>query len=86
MGDGCGQTALFQCPWNSLDAVSGWALAHHEFGSSVNQRGSYAHHIAACPPGFENLTASLELIRKRPTKTLNFTLSNVFLSYVLNST
>ena len=34
-----------------------------EFGSSVNPiptRGSdYAHHITACPPEFENLTASL---------------------------
>ena len=34
-----------------------------EFGSSVNPiptRGAdYAHHITACSPGFENLTASL---------------------------
>ena len=41
-------------------------LAHPEFGSSVNPiltRGAdYAHHITACPPGFENLTASLTLI------------------------
>ena len=50
------------------DAASGWAgwaLAHPEFGSSVNPiptRGGgaeYAHHITACPPGFENLAASL---------------------------
>jgi len=48
------------------DAASGWAgwaLAHPEFGSSVNPipaRGAdYAHHITACPPGFENLAASL---------------------------
>ena len=48
------------------DAVSGWAgwtLAHPEFGISVNPiptRGAdYAHHITACPTGFENLTASL---------------------------
>ena len=48
------------------DAVSrwsGWALAHPEFGSSVNpipSRGAdYAHHSTACPPGFENLTVSL---------------------------
>ena len=45
---------------------AGWALAHSEFGSSVNPipigvrgRADYAHHITACPPGFENLTASL---------------------------
>ena len=35
-----------------------WALAHPEFGSSVNPiktRGAdYAHHITASPPGFEN--------------------------------
>ena len=48
------------------DAASwwaGWALAHPEFGSSVNlipPRGAdYAQHSTACPPGFENLTASL---------------------------
>ena len=48
-------------------AASGWAgcaLAHPEFGSSVNPittRGGadYAHHITSCPPGFENLTESL---------------------------
>ena len=53
------------------DAASewaGWALAHSEFGSSVNPisaRGGadYAHHIAACPSGFENLTTSLYYIR-----------------------
>ena len=37
---------------------AGWALAHPEFGSSVNPittRGAdYAHHITASPPGFEN--------------------------------
>ena len=51
------------------DATSGWAgwaLAHLEFGSSVNSiptRGAdYAYHITACPPGFENLAASLDLI------------------------
>jgi len=42
---------------------AGWALAHPEFGSSVNPittRGAdYAHHITASPPGFENPTASL---------------------------
>ena len=42
---------------------TGWALAHPEFGSSVNPittRGAdYAHHITASPPGFENPAASL---------------------------
>ena len=49
------------------DAASGWAgwaLAHQEFGSSVNPfttRGAdYAHHITASPPGFENPAAALE--------------------------
>ena len=41
-----------------------WALAHPEFGSSVNPittRGAdYAHHITASPPGFENPAASLQ--------------------------
>ena len=40
-----------------------WALAHPEFGSSVNPittRGAdYAHHITASPPGFENPAAAL---------------------------
>ena len=50
------------------DAASGWvgwALAHPEFGSSVNPittRGAdYAHHITASPPGFENLAVALKL-------------------------
>ena len=54
------------------DAASGWAwlvLAHPEFGSSVNPiptgRADYAHPISACPPKFENLTASLESIRDK---------------------
>ena len=42
---------------------AGWALAHSEFGSSVNPittRGAdYAHHITASPPGFEIPAASL---------------------------
>ena len=49
------------------DAASGWAgwaLAHPEFGVSVNPipiRGAdYAHRITACPPRFENLAASLQ--------------------------
>ena len=45
---------------------AGWALAHPEFGSSVNPittRGADYNHIAASPPGFENSAASL-LFRK----------------------
>ena len=42
---------------------AGWALAHPEFGSSVNPittRGAdYAHYITASPPGFEIPAASL---------------------------
>jgi len=45
---------------------AGWALAHPEFGSSVNPittRGAdYAHHITASPPRFEIPAASLQLI------------------------
>ena len=45
---------------------AGWALAHPEFGSSVNPittRGAdYAHHITASPPGSENPVASLTII------------------------
>ena len=41
----------------------GWALAHPDLGFQLNlfQPGEvdYAHHITACPPEFENLTASL---------------------------
>jgi len=51
---------------NCSDATrrwAGWALTHPEFGSSVNpiatSGADYAHNITACPPGFENLTASL---------------------------
>ena len=44
---------------------AGWALAHPEFGISVNPittRGAdYAHHITASPPGFENPAAALPL-------------------------
>jgi hypothetical protein len=42
-----------------------WALAHPEFGSSVNPittRGAdYSHYITASPPGFENPAASLKV-------------------------
>ena len=48
---------------------AGWALAHPEFGVSVNPittRGAdYAHRITVCPPGFENLAASLQYNSKR---------------------
>ena len=44
---------------------AGWALAHPEFGVSVNPittRGAdYAHHITASPPGFENPAAALNV-------------------------
>ena len=64
--------------WNKRDcglcvyysaAASGWArwaLAHPEFGSSVNPittRGAdYAHHITASPPRFENPASSLHYL------------------------
>ena len=46
---------------------TGWALAHLEFVVSVNlipTKGvvDYAHRIA-CPPGFENLTTSLNYLQ-----------------------
>ena len=45
---------------------AGWALAHPDFGSSVNpittSGADYAQRITASPPGFENLTAALEYI------------------------
>ena len=45
---------------------AGWALAHPEFGRSVNPittRGAdYAHHITASPPGFEIPAASLQKV------------------------
>ena len=45
---------------------AGWALAHPEFGSSVNPittRGAdYAQRITASPPGFENLAAALHSV------------------------
>jgi hypothetical protein len=48
---------------------AGWALAHPEFGSSVNPittRGAdYAHHITASPPGFENPAAALVSTHKK---------------------
>ena len=58
---------------------AGWALAHPEFGSSVNPittRGAdYAHHITASPPGFEIPAASLKEettcknLKKKPDET-----------------
>ena len=52
---------------NAVSRWAGWVLAHPEFGSSVNPKegGDYAHHITACPPGFENLTVSLLKVHKR---------------------
>ena len=48
---------------NAASGWAGWALAHPEFGVSVNpiptKGAGYAHHITAYPPGFENLVASL---------------------------
>ena len=48
------------------DVARGWAgraLAHPEFGSSVNpiktKGAEYANHITASQPGFENPAASL---------------------------
>ena len=62
------------------DAASGWAewaLAHPEFGSSVNPftiRGAdYAHHITASPPGIENPAASLFLLLNLSFWEKNFT-------------
>ena len=50
--------------YNYSDAGSGWA--HPEFESSVHPiptRGTdYTHRITACPPGFENLAASLQSV------------------------
>jgi hypothetical protein len=53
-------------PINSSDAASGWAgwaLAHPEFGNSVNpittKGADYANHITASPNGFENPAAYL---------------------------
>ena len=58
--------AASQIRYNISAAASGWAgwaLAHLEFGNSVNPittRGAdYAHHITASPPGFENPAAAL---------------------------
>ena len=57
----------WKLPSKDSAAASGWAgraLAHLEFGSSVNPittRGAdYADHITASPPGFENPEASLK--------------------------
>ena len=56
------------------DAVGGWVgwiLALPKFVSSVSPiptRGGgadYVHHITACPPGFEILTASLYMTTKQ---------------------
>ena len=50
----------------AVSGWAGWALAHSEFGSSVNPittRGAdYDHHITASPPGFEIPAASLNFV------------------------
>ena len=62
-----------KCSFSSAAASgwAGWALAHPEFGSSVNPittRGAdYAHHITASPPGFEIPAASL-IFSEKATK------------------
>ena len=60
---------------DNSDAASGWALAHTEFGSSVNPittRGAdYADHITASPPRFENPAASLLFLFKARS-TINY--------------
>ena len=55
--------------WDCSAAASGWtgwALAHPEFGSSVNPIttgvADYAHHITASPPGIENPAAALDWV------------------------
>ena len=57
-------------PSDAAIGWAGWALAHPEFGSSVNPittRGAdYAHHITASPPGFENPAAALDMIYGAP--------------------
>ena len=54
----------FACRYSAATSGwAGWALAHPEFGSSVNPittRGAdYTHPITASPPGLENLVAAL---------------------------
>ena len=63
---------------------AGWALAHPEFGSSVNpittRGGDYAHHITASPPGFENPAASLRYDFKGVQNKKAFSFKNIFIS------
>ena len=66
------------------DAVSGWAglaLAHPDLGFQLTlfQPGEvdYAHHITACPPGFENLMASL-IIKKGRKGTFVLKIKSLF--------
>ena len=52
---------------SSVMLLADGALAHLEFGGSVNpistgEGADYVRCITACRPGFENLTASLKLI------------------------
>ena len=57
------RVCFFMYTSDAASGRAGWALAHPEFGSSVNSitaRGAdYAHHITASPPGIENPAASL---------------------------
>ena len=50
---------------------AGWALAHLEFGSSVNpittMGADYVHHITASPPGFEIPAESLDYDSNKST-------------------
>ena len=61
---------------------AGWALAHPEFGSSVNPittRGTdYDLHITASPPGFENPVASLILNTKNKNGQISRVTRHVF--------
>ena len=51
---------------DTVSGWAGWALAHPEFGASVNpiptKGADYAHRITDCPPGLENLMASLRRV------------------------
>ena len=53
--------------------VSGWALAHLEYGVSFNpsltrgEGADYAHPITTFPSEFENLTASLIVVHRAET-------------------
>ena len=54
---------MYRLGSDAASGWAGWALAHPEFGSSINPittwGADYAHHITASPPGFENPAAPL---------------------------